>query len=155
MVGITASDASERELLVRALGVFDKEKYPRLSVQSAAQYRAAPAFPHISIPDFLPVDLAHAARAAFPGPHDIPWYTSEHGKARKRYQFEDRCLPPLLRAIVTSFTSSRFILFLEELTGIPSLRIWWGAACIWSALAVCLRSILTSTGTISCSFTAG
>ncbi len=108
-------------LLARALSAFDDSRYPRLAVERASDFQDAAPFPHLSLRDFLPSDLADAARAAFPGPDDIPWYQAEHDNARKRYQFEDRYLPPLLRAVTAAFTSSRFVLFLEELTGIPSL----------------------------------
>jgi Rps23 Pro-64 3,4-dihydroxylase Tpa1-like proline 4-hydroxylase len=113
--------AQNYDFLVEAIEVFNSNHYPEMAVQNAKKYQTAAPFPHISIPDFLPQDLALAARDAFPKADDIPWYTSDHDKARKRYQFEDRYIPPLLRSIVSAFSSSRFLLFLEELTGIPSL----------------------------------
>ena len=108
-------------LLAAALGVFDDARYPRLAVESAPAFQGADPFPHLAVRDFLPVELAQAAREVFPGPDDIPWYQASHDNARKRYQFEDRYMPPLLRAVTAAFSSSRFLLFLEELTGIPSL----------------------------------
>ena len=116
-----ASEAGPANLLAQSLGVFDHHRYAGMAVERKSAYQSADPFPHASFRDFLPLDLAHEARAAFPGPDDIPWHTSQHDKARKRYQFEGKYFPPVIRAICTAFASSRFLLFLEELTGIESL----------------------------------
>lgn len=108
-------------LLAQALSVFDDPGDAVLAFDRAASFRETAAFPHLALRDFLPVELAQAAREQFPGLDDIPWYTAAHDNAHKRYLFEDRCLLSLHRMVTAAFSSSRLLLFLEELTCISNL----------------------------------
>jgi hypothetical protein len=103
------------------LGVFDDDRYARMALEHAKTYQAAAPFPHISIDDFLPEDLAHALSAAFPQHDDIAWIERDNKNNRRRYQHDETRLPHLLREMLREFNSRQFTLFLETLTGIECL----------------------------------
>lgn len=102
-------------------GVFDHARYARLAVERAADYQGAGPFPHIVLDDFLPPSLALALSAAFPGRETTAWVQRDNANNRRRYQHDETKLPRLLRSMLRELNSRQFVLFLETLTGIPSL----------------------------------
>lgn len=103
------------------LGVFDAADYAKTAVTRATDYQNAKPFPHIVLDDFLPVPLARELSAAFPDPADISWVERNNENNRRRYQHDETKVPMLLREMLRELNSRQFILFLETLTGIPSL----------------------------------
>jgi hypothetical protein len=106
---------------VTPLGVFDDPAYARLAVERAAEYQAAPAFPHIVLDDFIDPALANELSAAFPAPDAIDWVERDNENNRRRYQHDETKVPPLLREMLREMNSRQFVLFLETLTGIENL----------------------------------
>ncbi|RYZ67578.1 MAG: 2OG-Fe(II) oxygenase [Proteobacteria bacterium] len=102
-------------------GVFDDARYARLAVEQAPRYQSAGPFPHIVLDDFLPVPLARSLAAAFPDPRASRWVERNNVNNRRRYQHDETQLPRLLRTMLRELNSRQFVLFLETLTGIPSL----------------------------------
>ena len=89
----------------------------------ATDYQSATPFPHISFDDFLPVEVAEAARRDFPGPDSDIWQRFE----RKGLEYlklacdREEQIPPTLRNILYALNSATFLDFLSDLTGIPHL----------------------------------
>jgi Rps23 Pro-64 3,4-dihydroxylase Tpa1-like proline 4-hydroxylase len=104
-----------------AASVFFTPRLPELALANAEAYQAAEPYPHIAIHDFLDREAAEEARRQFPRPDDISWHIADHTNAVKRYQFDERYMPPAILDLCRAFNSSRFVLFLEHLTGIDSL----------------------------------
>lgn len=104
-----------------ALGVFDNPRYARIALERAQDYQSAAPFPHIVLDDFLPIPLAQSLSAAFPHADAIDWVERDNENNRRRYQHDETRLPGLLRGMLRELNSRQFLLFLETLTGIPSL----------------------------------
>jgi hypothetical protein len=103
------------------LGVFDAADYAKTAVTRASDYQSAQPFPHIVLDNFLPPELARQLSAAFPQQGDIGWVERNNENNRRRYQHDETKVPRLLREMLRELNSRQFILFLETLTGIPSL----------------------------------
>jgi len=106
---------------IAPLGVFDAADYAKTAVTRASDYQNAQPFPHIVLDDFLPPALARQLSAAFPQQGDIGWVERNNANNRRRYQHDETKVPRLLREMLRELNSRQFILFLETLTGIPSL----------------------------------
>jgi hypothetical protein len=114
-------DSSSNGSSTGPLGVFDAADYAKTAVTRARDYQTAQPFPHIVLDDFLPQDLARQLSAAFPQQGDIGWVERNNANNRRRYQHDETKVPRLLREMLRELNSRQFILFLETLTGIPSL----------------------------------
>jgi Rps23 Pro-64 3,4-dihydroxylase Tpa1-like proline 4-hydroxylase len=86
-----------------------------------ASYASAQPFPHVVIDDFLPPAILEQVLAEFPGPDAIDWKRFKDGTGRKLATREEAQLGPATRAFLHNLNSSRFLRFLEELTGIDGL----------------------------------
>jgi hypothetical protein len=86
-----------------------------------AAYASARPFPHVVIDDFLPPPILDQVLAEFPGPDAIDWKRFQDGTGRKLATRDEAQLGPATRAFLHDLNSSRFLRFLEELTGIDGL----------------------------------
>jgi hypothetical protein len=101
---------------------FDAGELTARAKRHADAYRSAVPYAHAVLDDFLPLEVAQACAAEFPGPDDIAWdlYTDD-GRTLKLTQNDEAVMPPLARQLVGQFNSGAMITFLEELTGIQGL----------------------------------
>jgi hypothetical protein len=94
-----------------------------LATRAAAMHRDRSPFPHSTFEGFLDTKTAAGIARELPAP-GAPgrWdrYFAE-GLEDKWAISEDASLPPMLRQLVLEMNSSRFIAFLEKLTGIEHL----------------------------------
>jgi hypothetical protein len=84
-------------------------------------YTAAAPFPHVVIDDFLPPEILEAVLAEFPGPDAIDWKRFKDGTGRKLASRDESQLGDTTLALMHHLNSSRFLTFLEKLTGIEGL----------------------------------
>lgn len=119
---------------------FDPEKLAALAHQHGESYRTTKPFPHVAIDDFLPEKVLDRVVEEFPGPGDDTWaefsgYGWRDGESQEFEEPEDgqyRVLGklgqtntgrmgPHTRQLFAEINSSRFVRFLEQLTGIDKL----------------------------------
>jgi Rps23 Pro-64 3,4-dihydroxylase Tpa1-like proline 4-hydroxylase len=100
---------------------FDYEHMQALAREHEASFKNATPFRHVAIDNFLPVEIAEALAAEFPGPDDIEW---DRGKDRDNPQTSNKLghsrekdFPPLTRHVMLQFYSATFLDFLATLTG--------------------------------------
>jgi Rps23 Pro-64 3,4-dihydroxylase Tpa1-like proline 4-hydroxylase len=103
--------------------MFDYAQLQSLAAGAHADYQAARPFPHACFDDFLPAAVAEEVAASIPRPGDGSKWDFYHAKGfeEKWAMSDDAALPAPARALVREFNSSRFIRFLEQLTGIGNL----------------------------------
>ena len=87
----------------------------------AARYKQGSPFPHISLPDFLPPEVARNAKVEFPAAGTHSWIHWQHHNENKHGLVRRELFPLHLGAITDELNSSRFLAWLSELTGIPDL----------------------------------
>jgi Rps23 Pro-64 3,4-dihydroxylase Tpa1-like proline 4-hydroxylase len=96
-------------------------KLKALAHAKAAEYAAAKPFPHIYFDDFLPIEAAEAALAAFPEPHEVK-FTEFANQNEKKLAFESvEKLPAPIRDVLFFLNSRPMVQFLEILTGIKGV----------------------------------
>jgi hypothetical protein len=93
----------------------------RLADSRRADYTGNDPFPHIVIDDLLPPAVLDDVLAEFPGPDAIDWKRFKDGTGRKLATRDEAQMGPHTLALLHQFNSSRFIRFLERLTGIEGL----------------------------------
>jgi len=96
-------------------------KLKALAHANAAEYAAAKPFPHIYFDNFLPIEAAEAALAAFPEPHAVKFkeFTNQN---EKKLAFESvEKLPAPIRDVLFFLNSRPIVQFLEILTGIKGV----------------------------------
>jgi Rps23 Pro-64 3,4-dihydroxylase Tpa1-like proline 4-hydroxylase len=93
----------------------------RLGESLRPTYLAAAPFPHVVIDDFLPPALLDQVVAEFPGPDAVDWKRFKDGTGRKLATRDESQFGPTTLALIHHLNSSRFIRFLEALTGIDCL----------------------------------
>ena len=112
--------------ILKTIGLFDKKKYNKLSIQNSQKYLAAKPFPNIQFKNFLSIDVANNLSKSFPDYKSKKWFsyknfnTSSNSNFKKSIQ-DERNFPLIFRSIFREFNSRQFILFLETLTGIENL----------------------------------
>lgn len=105
------------------LGLFDDSSYASLAVTHSAEYQNASPFPYIVFDNFLPDNLAIQVAQGYPDPRDenVSWrHHSNHNTSRKFLDDETQW-SQTFRQFARETQSRRFLLFLEELSGIESL----------------------------------
>jgi hypothetical protein len=98
--------------------------YEALKAVGAAKHAAyvgADPFPHIVIDDFLPPAILEPVLGEFPGPDAIDWKRFKDGTGRKLATRDEAQMGPRTLALLHELNSSRFLRFLEALTGIEGL----------------------------------
>ena len=97
------------------------QKIENLAKEKAEEYANAKPFPHIYFDNFLPIEAAEAALAAFPEPKQLAW--SEFSTATERkLAFDDvEKLPAPVRDVLYFLNSRPMLKFLEVLTGIKNV----------------------------------
>jgi hypothetical protein len=109
---------------------FTRQELAPLAAQHAEEFRSNQPFPHVVLRDFLPIEVARAIAAEFPGPHAIPWRLAGPGDATHTGDKEiekistpnEDIFPPLIRRVMHEFNSGVFVDFLSSLTGFPQLN---------------------------------
>ncbi len=87
----------------------------------AVQYRGAAPFPHIHLPEFLPLDVARALAREFPGREEHPWVHNTHYNEHKLTSCRREAFPALIGRLVDEFNAPPFVRWLSMLTGIEGL----------------------------------
>jgi 2OG-Fe(II) oxygenase superfamily len=104
----------------KLLSLFDDPRYAKIAVANSSTYSLTEPFPHISIDDFLPHEIAHKLYQDFPIP-DVSCRTHNNPNTSRSFQDNTSLLKPDLRLFSLMIASREFILFLEKLTGIDCL----------------------------------
>jgi len=97
------------------------ESLGRLGAARRADYTSADPFPHIVIDDFLPAEVLEGVLGEFPGPDAIDWKRFKDGTGRKLATRDEGQMGPRTLTLLHELNSSRFVRFLEALTGIDGL----------------------------------
>ena len=97
------------------------EKLGPLGAVKRAEYAAADPFPHAVIDDFLLPAVLDGVLAEFPGPDAIDWKRFKDGTGRKLATREEAQMGPRTLGLLHELNSSRFVRFLEALTGVEGL----------------------------------
>jgi hypothetical protein len=87
----------------------------------ASQYKQDNPVPHISLVNFLPVEVARQAADEFPAADTDAWIHWQHHNENKHGLVKRELFPPRLGALTDELNSPRFLSWLSELTGIPDL----------------------------------
>jgi hypothetical protein len=93
----------------------------QLATDNAAKYAAAKPFPHIYFDNFLPIEAAEAALAAFPEPHQIKYQEFANANEKKMAFDKVEKLPQPIRDVLLFLNSRPIIEFLEIVTGIKGV----------------------------------
>jgi Rps23 Pro-64 3,4-dihydroxylase Tpa1-like proline 4-hydroxylase len=92
-----------------------------LASESAERYQSAHPFPSIYFDNFLPIEAAEAAHAAFPQPKQAAW-TKFNDPNQKKLAFDAvERLPQPVRDVLYFMNSRPMVDFLETLTGIEGV----------------------------------
>jgi Rps23 Pro-64 3,4-dihydroxylase Tpa1-like proline 4-hydroxylase len=104
----------------KVLSLFDDPRYAKIAVENSSIYSSIEPFPHISIDNFLPDEIADKLYQDFPVPDA---YCRVHSNQNTSRSFQDNTslFKPDLRLFALAIASREFILFLEKLTGIDCL----------------------------------
>jgi Rps23 Pro-64 3,4-dihydroxylase Tpa1-like proline 4-hydroxylase len=108
---------------------FDRDALARRAAALHEQFVAAKPFPHVVIPNFLPLDIARAITAEFPKADDIEWRLTGPGDSRhtgnkyieKLGMSNESNFPPLIRHVMNQFYSSSLMSFVEKVTGYENI----------------------------------
>lgn len=103
--------------------MFDYDQLMAMAQARHADYLAAQPYPHTYFDGFLPSGVADTVAASIPQPgDDRKWdFYYAKGYEEKWAVSDDASLPVPVRDLIREFNSSRYIRFLEALTGIPHL----------------------------------
>jgi hypothetical protein len=108
---------------------FERASLEDLAARYAPEFRANQPFPHVVIPNFLPLEIAQALAAEFPKPDEIKWRLAGPGDSvhtndpnvEKLGTSNEALFPPLIRHVMHEFNSGTFVDFLSALTGFDML----------------------------------
>ena len=107
----------------KILECFDSKKYAKLAVENREDYASNSPFPHIVFDNFLPEDIAHALAAEYPSVENgsSRWKYHKNENVDRHFVEDTRDFGENLRLFANAVNSRSFLLFLETVTGIPSL----------------------------------
>ena len=97
------------------------QRLKALAASEAGRYQAAHPFPSIYFDDFLPIEAAEAAHAAFPQPKALSWMQFNDPNQKKLAFDAVERLPQPVRDVLYFLNSRPMIEFLETLTGIQGI----------------------------------
>lgn len=100
---------------------FDRDQLLALAEEKAISYQMAAPYPHVVIDRFLSHDRAMELYSQFPSPEQIKWWKYDNFLERKLAINESSELPEIFEHMLLELNSSKFIRFLEKLTGIKNL----------------------------------
>lgn len=109
--------------------IFDGFDLKALAEEQREVYEKASPFPYVVMDGFLPEDIAERVLGEFPAPDAIEWTRYNGEEQRKLESKSEDQLPPFTRSLLSQMNSSKFVSFLEELTGIEGLipdPHYWG-----------------------------
>ncbi len=110
--------------------VFDAVGLEELADRHREEYMKAQPFPHVVLDNFLPADALRAVLNEFPQPGQIDWINFNNYTEKKLATKAEAQMGAQTRFLLYQFNSSRFINFLESLTGIqglmPDPHLWGG-----------------------------
>jgi Rps23 Pro-64 3,4-dihydroxylase Tpa1-like proline 4-hydroxylase len=87
------------------------------------EYVSARPYPHIVLDDVLDPDVAKLAMKEFPALDTEQWNNFIHVNERKFSNTDPESWSPVLRSVLATFQSPRFVTFLSAMTGIENLVI--------------------------------
>ncbi|HET6148295.1 MAG TPA: 2OG-Fe(II) oxygenase [Polyangia bacterium] len=93
----------------------------KLAAERRESYEKAAPFPHIVLDDAFPPAILDRVLGEFPGPDAIDWKRFADGTGRKLATRHESQMGEATLAFLHDLNSSRFITFLEKLTGIDGL----------------------------------
>lgn len=96
-------------------------KLMTMAHERAADYAAAKPFAYTYFDDFLPLEAAEAALAAFPEPKEMKWNEFSNQNEKKLAFDKVEKLPAPIRDVMYFLNSRPIVLFLEALTGIKGV----------------------------------
>jgi hypothetical protein len=102
---------------------FDNKNYAKLAFDNRNKYLSNTPFPHIVFDNFLANDIANTLAADYPSVenNDIRWKYHNNENVDRYFVEDTRFFGDNLRQFANAVNSRSFLLFLETLTGIPSL----------------------------------
>ncbi len=109
------------QLLEEKTALFSYAKWTSELPVLAGRYTQNNPVPHISLSNFLPVDVARAAADEFPASDTDAWIHWQHHNENKHGLVKRELFPPCLGALADELNSPRFVAWLSELTGIAGL----------------------------------
>lgn len=98
-----------------------EDRLAALARDHRQEYAANRPFPHICFDDFLPIDVAEGLLASFPSPDATHWSRTDIPQERKLSSEDERFIPAPIRQFLYACNTSRFVTFLEHLTGVSGL----------------------------------
>ena len=113
-------DAAARAAPPLPSNVIDWDRLNELASLLNTQYRAATPFPHIVLDDLFADALLDQAIAELPGV-EANWTSYDTVNERKKVCSDTASFGPTAETIAHALNSSRFVHFLEKLTGIAGL----------------------------------
>jgi hypothetical protein len=93
----------------------------KLAAEHGPTYRAGQPFPHIVIDGLQPDELVAEVGATFPAPEDSGWMRLRYEDQHKLQWTDSSETPAVMEAFIAMMQSSRFLAFLEALTGVSGL----------------------------------
>lgn len=96
-------------------------KLEDIAKSKAAEYAAAPPFPHIILDDFFDPAILDAVLDEFPNPRDRNWTLHDTPEELKLQSSVENEIPLHTRHFLYALNSGYFLKFLEKLTGIRNL----------------------------------
>jgi Rps23 Pro-64 3,4-dihydroxylase Tpa1-like proline 4-hydroxylase len=113
------SDGASAAPLVPS-NVLDWDALERVAADSSMPYRAGVPYPHIVLDGLFADELLDRAIAELPGV-EARWTAYDTVNERKKVCSDTAAFGPAAETIAHALNSSRFVHFLERLTGIPGL----------------------------------
>ena len=102
-------------------GYFDYNYLDKVANENATNYLNNPPFPHIVMNGVVRSDKLENVLKAFPTKEQLEWWKYENVFEKKLAFDKVYELPEEVKKILCEFNSSKFIKFLEKLTGIQNL----------------------------------
>lgn len=100
---------------------FDAKRLSKLAAEHRPLYSTASPFPHVVFDGLFPDGLLDELAATFPSPEHDGWLRLKYEFQEKLQWIDGDATPPAIEAFIAMMHSSRFLTFLEELTGVPGL----------------------------------
>jgi Rps23 Pro-64 3,4-dihydroxylase Tpa1-like proline 4-hydroxylase len=116
-----STERSREPLLSDAYDLIDWEGLPPLAADLSGDYAAARPFPHCKVDGFFDERLLDRVLEEFPDPESACWKKYDTKYEIKKEAKKLHAMGPVTQAFIQSLNSSRFLRFLETVTGIPKL----------------------------------
>ncbi len=105
--------------------VFDYKQWEENISSLSTKYKSATPFPHIALENFLQEEIALEALNEFPDLNSTGWINYLHFNEKKYGKNRFEQFSTNIKKIISELNSEKFLLFLENLTGIKNLLADW------------------------------